>query len=206
MLGLRIRQGPLELRGITDEDLVEMCELAERGIHPPDQMPFNMPVDRRADRGSGRNTAQFHWASRANFAPASWDLQFGVWRNGVLVGCQGFATKDYLVTKTGETGSWLGQEFQGQGIGTAMRQAVCAFAFDYLDAEQITSGAFLDNPASAAVSRKVGYRENGGRRMQRRPGEMAEHVDFLLTSDRLVRSEHPLAVEGVEAFRSSIGL
>jgi RimJ/RimL family protein N-acetyltransferase len=87
-----------------------------------------------------------------------------------------------------------------------MRQAICAFAFDHLDAAQITSGAFLDNPASAAVSRKVGYRTNGVRRVQRRPGEVAEHVDYLLTPADLVRSEHDLIVDGVAALRASIGL
>lgn len=206
MLGLTLRQGPLELRGITDDDLVSLCALAERGIHPPGQMPFSVPWTDAPPEDLARNTAQFHWATRANFTPASWDLQFGVWSDEVLVGSQGLATKDYLVTRTGETGSWLGREYQGRGIGTAMRRAICAFAFDYLDAAQITSGAFLDNPASGAVSRKVGYRENGVRRLQRRPGEMAEHVDFLLTPDRLVRSEHPLEVDGAEAFRTSIGL
>ena len=44
--------------------------------------------------------------------------------------------------------SWLGRGFQGRGIGTAMRRVICAFAFDHLDAEQVTSGAFSDNPAS----------------------------------------------------------
>lgn len=37
-----------------------------------------------------------------------------------------------------------------------MRQALCAFLFDCLDAQEITAGAFVDNPASLAVSRKVG--------------------------------------------------
>src|SRR4051794_32629907 len=64
-------------------------------------------------------------------------------------------------------------EFQGRGIGTAMRQTMCALLFDHLQAEEITSAAFTDNPASLAVSRKVGYTDNGTFRMQRRPGELA---------------------------------
>lgn len=69
-----------------------------------------------------------------------------------------------------------------------MRQAICAFAFDHLDAVELTSDASVNNPAWAAVSRKVGYRANGVRRMQRGPGEMVEHQDFLLKPDWLVRS------------------
>jgi RimJ/RimL family protein N-acetyltransferase len=37
-----------------------------------------------------------------------------------------------------------------------MRQAICAFICDELEAGEITSGAFTDNPASLGVSRKVG--------------------------------------------------
>jgi RimJ/RimL family protein N-acetyltransferase len=124
----------------------------------------------------------------------------------VLLGVQGFNTTKYLVTRSGETGSWLGREHQGRGVGTSMRQAMCAFVFDHLDAEQITSGAFTDNPASLAVSRKVGYRENGVVRRERRPGEAATTVELLLRPEELVRGEHPMHVSGLEAVRRTIGL
>lgn len=122
------------------------------------------------------------------------------------MGCQGLETSDYLVTRTGETGSWLSLAHQGRGIGTAMRQAICAFAFDHLEAQQITSGAFTDNPASLAVSRKVGYTTNGIVRMKRREGELAHNQQLILTRDRLVRGEHALEVDGLAALRASIGL
>lgn len=117
---------------------------------------------------------------------------------------QGFATQDYLVTRTGETGSWLGQKYQGRGIGTQMRQAICAFRFDYLDAAEITSGAFIDNPASLAVSRKVGYQPDGTRRLARK-GEAAVSQRLLLAAADFVRGEKVTAT-GVDAFRRFIGL
>lgn len=206
VLGLRLTAGPLELRGLTDEDLPALCEVAERGIHPPDQMPFSVPWTDVPAGELARNTAQYHWRARADFSVAAWGLHLGVWRDGTLVGTQALESRDYLVTRTAETGSWLGREFQGQGIGTAMRQVICAFAFDHLGAAEVTSGAFLDNPASIAVSRKVGYRDNGVRRLQRRPGELAENLQLVLTPGDLVRGAHDLVVEGAAAFRRSIGL
>jgi RimJ/RimL family protein N-acetyltransferase len=116
------------------------------------------------------------------------------------------STQDFLTTRTGETGSWLGQEHQGQGVGTAMRQAMCAFLFDCLDFTEITSGAFTDNPASLGVSRKVGYVENGRTRLERRPGELAVNIGLLLTPETFVRGEHDLVVEGIEPLRRLIGL
>jgi len=206
MLGLRVTAGPLELRGITDDDLPALCDLAVGGIHAEDQMPFYFPWSMAPKDQLARNTAQYHWRTRATFSPEAWILNLGVWYDGVLVGTQGFETKNYLVTRTGETGSWLGLPHQGKGIGTAMRRAICALVFDHLDGAEVTSGAFLDNPASLAVSRKVGYRDNGVQRLQRRPGELAEVQLLALSPDHFVRGEHSLEVEGVEEFRRSIGL
>lgn len=205
-LGLRITAGPLELRGITDDDLVTLGELAVAGIHAPDRMPFYHPWTEADPSELPLKFAQYHWNIRASWSPERWELNLGVWRDGVLMGVQGIATEHFLVTRTGETGSWLGLQHQGKGVGTAMRQVMCAFLFDHLDFEEITSGAFTDNPSSLAVSRKVGYRENGVRRLKRREGELATNLGLVLTPADLVRGEHPMEVEGVAAFRRSIGL
>lgn len=205
-LGLTLEAGPLVMCGITDEILGDLCELAARGIHDADEMPFYVPWTEAPADELAPNTAAYHWRTRAEFSPTQWGLHLAVLHDGRLVGTQGFETSDYLVTRTGETGSWLGREYQGQGIGTAMRQAMCAFAFDHLDAEAITSGAFLDNPASLAVSRKVGYVPNGVRRLKRREGELALNQALLLTPESLVRGAHEVRVSGLAAFRAFIGL
>lgn len=206
MLGLRIGAGPLELRGITDDLLVGLCGLAVEGIHDPAEMPFYVPWTDAPPEELARNTAAYHWRARAQFSPETWGLHLAVLWEGELIGTQAFETTDYLVTRTGETGSWLGRTFQGRGIGTLMRQTICAFAFDHLDAAEVTSAAFVDNPRSLAVSRKVGYRDAGVRRLQRRPGELALNQRLALAPADLVRGPHPLEVHGLEAFRRSIGL
>jgi RimJ/RimL family protein N-acetyltransferase len=109
------------------------------------------------------------------------------------------------VNRTTETGSWLGRRFQGRGIGTATRQVIAAFAFDHLDAQQVTSAAFQDNVGSVSVSRKVGYTENGVD-IWARDGKPVPHQRFLLSRGALVRYEHPLMVGGLAGFRRSIGL
>lgn len=77
-----------------------------------------------------------------------------------------------------------------------MRQVICAFAIDHLDAEQITSGAYTDNPASLAVSRKCGYTENG-REFRTRMGKRAALQRMVLEPANLVRYQHELTVEGL---------
>lgn len=205
-LGLRVAAGPLELRGIGDDDLVTLGELAVAGIHDPGQMPFFFPWTDAPPAELPMRFAQYHWRTRVEWSRTTWDLNLGVWFGGRLVGVQGVSTRDFLVTRTGETGSWLGQAHQGRGIGTAMRQAMCALCFDHLGFTEITSGAFVDNPASLAVSRRVGYRPNGVRRLARRPGELAINQALVLSPDAFVRGEHPLEVTGADAVRRSIGL
>ena len=203
--GLHVVAGPLELRGLTDELIREVCNLAEAGIHDPDRMPFYFPWSLAPVGELGRNTAAYHWGKRATFSPDDFCLDLAVLLDGRVVGCQGVAAKNFPVTRTGETGSWLGRLFQGRGLGTAMRQAFCELLFDHLGFEEITSAAFLDNPASLAVSRKVGYRTAGVERLSR-AGELALNQHLVLAPDDLVRPELPLEVEGVAAVRRLVGL
>ncbi len=194
------------MRGLTDDVLVELCDLAEQGIHDPDAMPFLFPWS-AAPRGElARNTAAYHWRVRAGFSPQSWDLQLAAFYEGELVGAQGVSTANFLITRTGETGSWLGRAFHGRGIGTAIRRAICTLAFDHLGFEEVTSGAFLDNPASLAVSRKVGYRPNGVTRMKRREGELALNQSLVLSPGDFIRGADRVTVTGAESVRRFIGL
>ncbi len=87
-----------------------------------------------------------------------------------------------------------------------MRQTLCAFLFDRLDAEEVTSAAFVDNPASMAVSRKVGYQPNGDTRENRRDGELAVCRRLVLRPENFVRSGYAVEVEGLPAVRRVLGL
>lgn len=205
LLGLRITAGPVELRAVTDDLIVPLAELASAGIHDPDFMPFDTPWSLTPPEEMPRSMAQFHWGQRAAFSVAKWGADFAVCYDGELVGSQGIGAHDYLITRSVETGSWLSRRYQGKGIGTVMRKVICAFAIDCLDAEQITSAAYADNPASLAVSRKCGYTENG-QELRNRMGKRAVLQRVVLEPANLVRYEHELTVAGLPEFRRSIGL
>lgn len=205
VLDLRVTAGDLELRGISDDDIVVLGALAAKGIHSPDRMPFSFPWTDVPPEELPLNFAQYHWRTRADFSPSSWVLNLGVWWQGELVGVQGVTTSNFVVRRTGETGSWLGAEHQGRGLGTVMRQVMCVLLFDHLAFTEITSGAFVDNPASLAVSRKVGYRVNGTERHERR-GELAEMTMLALRPDDLVRPDVAVEVTGADRVRRLIGV
>lgn len=202
--GLVVRSGDLILTTITDADLPGLVDLVRSGVHAPEAMPFAMPWTRQPPERVAPEYARHYWRTRAAFVPDDFHLDLAVRERGELVGVQGFFAKDYPVTRTAETGSWLALRHQGRGIGTRMRQAVCALLFDHLDAAEVTSGAFADNVASLAVSQKVGYRQTDTRRVARE-GRLALHVQLRLRPDDLVRGE-PLEVGGVEPLRTFLGL
>lgn len=204
VLGLRIAAGPIELSGMDDDTLVALANLAAEGIHPDDQMPFLQPWTRTPPEAFQQQFLQYHWGVRSRFSPDAWSLDFAVRYEGELVGSQGVTTNQFLATRTGETGSWLGLRHQGRGIGKAMRRALCAFLFDHLGFEEITSGAFVDNPASNHVSVAVGYRPNGAVRKPR-DGAWVTCNEYVLTPDALLRGPE-LTVTGAEPVRRLIGL
>ena len=86
-----------------------------------------------------------------------------------------------------------------------MRQAICALFFDELDAHQITSGAYADNPASAAVSRKVGYVPNGTKR-ELRDNTAALHQKFILDREAFIRPITPVTISGAADVRVLLGV
>jgi RimJ/RimL family protein N-acetyltransferase len=191
---------------VRDEDLPELVGLAAAGIHDPSDMPFDTPWSSEPMPALGVSLMQHHWLKRAEMSPEKWKLELAVRWRGEMVGVQGAFATDYPVTRFAKTGSWLGQRHHGKGIGTAMRQAVCAFLFDELGAVELGSGAWADNPASQAVSRKLGYRDNGMTRGKRRDGEVETMREFLLYKEDFVRPADPLTVSGAAELRDFLGI
>ncbi len=73
-----------------------------------------------------------------------------------LVGCVGLAEIDGEV----ELGYWFAREHWGKGYATEASRAVLRLA-RVLGHREIVAGHFIDNPASGAVLRKVGFRPTG---------------------------------------------
>jgi RimJ/RimL family protein N-acetyltransferase len=193
---LVLRTPRLELRPDDDEGLLELAEQARRGIHPPEEMPFGIAWTDVPPEDLGRNVLQHYWRTRAALTPAHWSLNFLVRLDGRVVGTQALNAEDFTVLREVHTGSWIGLEHQGRGIGTEMRAAVLMLAFDHLAAVQARSAAAIGNPKSRGVSRRLGYVEDGTSRIVRR-GRPSEDVRFLVTRDRFARPDWQLGVTGL---------
>jgi RimJ/RimL family protein N-acetyltransferase len=204
LFDLRLTTPRLELRLPSLDDMDALADRALEGVHEPGFMPFLVPwTDAPADR-LPLATIQHHLEVLSAWRPENWRANFVVVHDGQVIGSQGMAGLDFATTREVSTGSWLGRAWQGKGLGTEMRAAVLHFAFEGLGAESATSSAFVDNPASLAVSRKLGYRNDG---IHVRVVQGKRRID---QRQRLVRDDFvcpvPVEIHGLEGCRDQFGL
>ncbi len=179
LFDITIRTPRLEIRLPTDPDLYRLNELADLGVHNPSTMPFEIPwTDSPAPRRH-RESLQWWWSARANWKPENWSFTGAVFVDGAVVGVQSLMAKNFARLRTVETGSWLGLQYQGQGLGKEMRSAILHLAFEGLGAFEALSGGFYDNLSSLATSRSLGYVANGDRLVLRR-GKPDRMIDLKL--------------------------
>ena len=203
---LRIRSEHLVLRPPTDDDLAPLLALAKAGIHPPDEMPFGIAWTSAEGPTFDQGFLTHHWEGRARWSVDDWRLNLIVEIDDRPIGSQSIESHAFVIHRTVHTGSWLGRAFQGRGLGKEMRLAVLAFAFDGLGARFAESAAFLDNAASNAVSRGLGYEENG--RGSLAPQGIARETQKFRMSAEMWRSRPrpPVTIEGLEACRGMFGI
>lgn len=80
-------------------------------------------------------------------------------RSGALLGIAGLVP--HAGEGTAELGYWLGREHWGGGIAIEAAGAIVRYADDVLGLDELTSGCFSDNHASAGVLKKLGFVETG---------------------------------------------
>lgn len=203
---LRLRTPRLELRLPTDRDLADLARLAAAGVHDPRVQPFGVAWTDVAPAERARSVLQHHWRQLAAWTPDHWGLQLVVVHDGTVVGTQGMSGHDFSVLREVGTGSWLGQAYQRRGVGTEMRAAVLHLAFAGLGAEHAISSAFLDNAASLAVSRKLGYVDDGIEQRVRR-GQPATARRLRLDRQAWAATDRvPVSIEDLEACLPMFGL
>lgn len=206
LFGLRIQTPRLVLSYPTDDDLEILNTLISHGIHDPAVMPFEIPWTDEPANKRPRHSLQFWWGLRANWRPEKWALTMVVRENQTVVGVQDMFATEFAVTRQVGTGSWLGKGYQRHGIGKEMRAAVLHLAFAGLGAERATSAALEDNVASIAISRTLGYVENGDEIKAPR-GKPVRAIRFLLQREVWEqRRRADIQIHGLEPCLPMFGL
>jgi RimJ/RimL family protein N-acetyltransferase len=152
----------LRLRGATDDLLAQLMPIVQEGIVRDDEVPFDDPISHYEHSPEREwRWVRSVWRARSRVEPSFWRLPLVVDVDGSVVGMQDLIAEDFPTYGAVTTFSWLAPQARGHGIGREMRAAILHLAFAGFGAREATSDAFLDNDASNAISRSLGYQENG---------------------------------------------
>lgn len=206
LFDLEVRTPRLTLRYIDDELAIELASLAARGIHDPSWTPFLHPWTDVPSPDMERNAFRFWWGRRAATRVDDWSIECAALVAGRVVGASGVMAEQFGVLRCVETGSWLGREFQGRGLGREMREASLHLGFAGLGAEFATTGAFSDNGPSLGVTRSLGYEYVGTRRVVRR-GSPADLIGYRMDRShwQTIRRDD-IELVGIDGVRNFLGI
>lgn len=206
LFDLVVRTPLLELRHPDDEMCARLADVASPEMFPGGENQFRLdwvsepPTERR------RRTMQWYWRARATISPESWLLTLAVVVGGQVAGVQDLHAERFAALRSVTTGSWLSRNFQGRGLGTEMRLAVLHLAFVGLGAHEAHSSAFETNLASIAVSRRLGYDDNG-EDMDMRGEVPGRSLKFRMTRHSFEsRQRHDIEIEHLDACLPLLGL
>jgi RimJ/RimL family protein N-acetyltransferase len=197
----------LRLRGATDELLEGLLPVVRSGVVVGDEAPFDDPMS-LYDGSPEREWRWLRgvWGARTRADPTLWRLCFVVDVEGRLVGMQDLVAENFPSFGVVGTFSWLAPDARGRGIGREMRAAILHLAFAGFDAQEATSDAFVDNGASNAVSRALGYEENGFTWATRRK-EPAQIRRWVISRERWEANQRTdISLSGVEECRPVLGI
>jgi RimJ/RimL family protein N-acetyltransferase len=161
---LRIDTENVSLRYLSEDHLRWLATHSYGKVLAPHQVGYlsDWPhVDSEAAYQHG--FLSHHWNCRINWSPQAWTLPLGIYIAGreYPIGTQDLNARQFLITKTVSTGSWILQEFQSNGYGGQMREAALWFAFHVLGAERARTSANILNERSRRVTERLGYWEDG---------------------------------------------
>jgi RimJ/RimL family protein N-acetyltransferase len=179
--------------------------VAQAGVHDPRKMPFLVPWTDPSPTFVSDFLA-YHHSVQERWRPEDWRLELAVFLAERPIGVQVLSAMYFAQNRTTGSASWLGQAWHGRGYGTEMRAAILELAFLGLDAQAAVSGAFVDNPASARVSAKLGYEDDGVRSPHVR-GRAVREDRFRLPRDRFEAGPRvAVTIEGMDFCRPLFGL
>jgi 8-oxo-dGTP diphosphatase len=130
------------------------------------------------------------WAQIA--AGTAWHLAITGEENGqeMLIGCVGLTREG----EEAELGYWVGRRFWGHGVATEAAGRLARWGLANLDILRLRASVLVDNDRSAAVLRRIGFREagEGAQEFLSRGGKMSVRL-FVAGREDLAAEPPPAA-------------
>jgi putative acetyltransferase len=147
-------RSPVTVRRATTQDAAAYARI----MGDPEVLPNLMQVP---------YTSEEIWRTRLadNNAPGKTDLSLAAERDGVVVGTAGLHPAPQIRRRHAALlGISVAREAQGQGVGTALMQALCDYADGWAHILRIELSVFADNERAVALYRRFGFEHEGTHR------------------------------------------
>jgi ribosomal-protein-serine acetyltransferase len=163
----------IHLRRVQPEDAQAIRDTVQRNVDHLYLMEWIKP-----DNSVDMATEFIERSTKA--AEAGESLGFGIYRNGHYIGAIGFASFDPAARRT-EIGYWIDQNEERKGIITKACRRLIDFAFNELQMNKIDLRCAAENIRSAAVAKRLGFKEEGRiRQAELRQGKLHDFLWFGL--------------------------
>jgi putative acetyltransferase len=142
---------PITLRRATPADAAAFARI----MGDPDVLPNLMQLP---------YTSEAIWRARLadNDAPGKTDLSLVAERHGAVVGSAGLHPAPQVRRRhAAMLGISVAREAQGQGVGSALMQALCDYADGWAQLLRIELTVFVDNARAIALYRRFGFEHEG---------------------------------------------
>ena len=145
----------LVLRPLRPEDAEAIHRLVNdwEVVRMLSELPFPYPRE-LADQWIGSTLEQIARGSGYHLAITGQEAG-----QEMLIGCIGLRLD--LAPRIGHLGYWIGRRFWGHGVATEAAARLSRWALANLDLDRLAANTAVDNPASAVVLRRAGFREVG---------------------------------------------
>ena len=173
----RIETERLVLRPLTEQDLGDL--VAEINDYDIARMTSLIP------HPYGEADARAYFTQTAARARAKDAVRLMIEHGGKLIG----GISLFSMPRRSELGYWLGRAHWGKGFATEAGRALLAYGFEALSLPLVHCRVACDNPASARVQHKLGFRGIGfdvGRSLAR--GADVEHIHSVLPRARFLET------------------
>ncbi len=138
-----------ELKLLEPRHAPELFELIRRNRdHLREWLPFPDPTRSVED-------SQRFIEGRLKALSQGKGLTLGIWHQGRLAGV--LSLRLHPLSRRGEIGYWLGEEFQGKGLVTRACRALLDYAFEELKLHRVEIHCASRNARSRAVPERLGF-------------------------------------------------
>lgn len=150
-MGLRLECDRLVLRPFRDGDEADIARHANsrkvwRGLHDLFPHPYR-EVHARA------------WIRAC--ADQDPTVNFAICLDDEVIGAIGLKMREDVFRRGAEVGYWIGEAHWGNGLATEALGGITRYAFETLGLRRLSAGVFANNPSSARVLEKAGFRREG---------------------------------------------